>query len=331
MSRPRRHHGIEARRQATSGARTSGSGASANFLERTGLGEGPADPGNRVNTCYLLNTKSIGKDRVHVISRAGLIVLVVLSTGGGAWADQDLIKPGEETFRVKLGGIINESNTSLRLDGSSGRSREVNLEDAGLEKDSAGFLGEATWRFAANHRIGIQTFAIQRSGSKTTAQDIQLGDNVVPAGTTLSAESKSRFLIADYEYSFVKNDRLELAGLVGLYGARFKFNFNATSPVTNVDRSTDAPLPVLGASLDFFVNPRWSVALFGEGMKIKIGDVDGRVYYAGISTDYMLTRHFGLGIGYSLADLKVDVAKGDFSGRIGWRMNSLFGYGQARF
>jgi hypothetical protein len=183
------------------------------------------------------NTKSTGKDRVHVISRAGLIVLVVLSTGGGTWADQDLIKPGEETFRVKLGGIINESNTSLRLDGSSGRSREVNLEDAGLEKDSAGFLGEATWRFAANHRIGIQTFAIQRSGTKTTAQDIQLGDNVVPAGTTLSAESKSRFLIADYEYSFVKNDRLELAGLVGLYGARFKFNFNATSPVTNVDRS----------------------------------------------------------------------------------------------
>ena len=122
-----------------------------------------------------------------------------------------------------------------------------------------------------------------------------------------------------------------MAGLVGLYGARFEFNFNATSPMINVNRSTDAPLPVLGASLDYFVNPRWTVSLFGEGLKMKSGDVDGRLYYAGISTDYMLTRHFGVGIGYSLADLQVDMDKGDFHGRIGWRMNSLFGYGQARF
>jgi hypothetical protein len=138
-------------------------------------------------------------------------------------------------------------------------------------------------------------------------------------------------LIVNYQYSFIKNDSLELAGLIGVYDARFKFNFNAPSPVNNVDKSTNAPLPVLGARLDYFVTPRWTASLFGEAMAMKIGEVDGRVYYAGVSTDYMLTRHFGLGIGYSLADLQVDVDKGDFHGRVGWRMNSLQGYAQLRF
>jgi hypothetical protein len=270
------------------------------------------------------------KDKMHAISRAGLMMLT-LSASGGALADQDLIKQGEETFKINLGGIINQTNTSLRLDSSSGSSREVNLADAGLSEDSSGFLGWATWRFADKHRIGIQTFTIQRSGTRTTTQTIQLGDTVVPAGTTLSAESKSQFLIANYQYSFIKNDRLEFAGLAGLYGAGFKFNFNAPSPVINVNRSTDVPLPVVGASLDYFVNPRWTVSLFGEAMKMKIGDVDGRVYYAGVSTDYMLTRRLGLGIGYALTNLQVDLSKGDFQGQIGWRMNSLFGYAQARF
>ena len=270
------------------------------------------------------------KDKMHAISRAGLIMLA-LKTSGGAWADQDLIKQGGETFKINLGGIINQNNTSLRLDSSSGQSREVDLEDAGLKEDSSGFLGWATWRFAANHRIGIQTFSIQRSGTKTTTESIQLGDTVVPAGTTLSAESKAQFLIANYQYSFIKNDNLEFCGLVGVYGTRFKFNFNATSPVINVNKSTDVPLPLLGASLDYFVNPRWTVSLFGEVMKMKIGDVDGRLYYVGVSTDYMLTRHFGLGIGYALTDLQADVTKGDFQGQMGWRTNSLFGYAQARF
>jgi hypothetical protein len=82
------------------------------------------------------------KHKMHGISRAGLIMLA-LSTSGGAWADQQLTKQGEETFKINLGGILNQNDTSLRLDGSSGQSREINLEDAGLKRDSTSLLGEA--------------------------------------------------------------------------------------------------------------------------------------------------------------------------------------------
>lgn len=278
-----------------------------------------------------VNMNIIGRKFKTCAIDLAVVLLLAFGASDGAWADPQTIKQGEERFKINLGGIVNQNDTNLRIDGSSGQSREINLEDEGLEEDSVGLLGEVTWRFAAKHRIGLQVFAIARSGSKTTTEDLQLGDEVIPAGTLLSAESKTQFLIVNYQYSFIKNDRLELAGLVGFYGARFKFNFDANSPETHVDKSTDVPLPVLGARLDYFVTPRWTASLFAEGMKLKVGDVDGPMFYAGVSTEYMLTRHFGLGIGYSLANLELDVEKDDFRGSIDWRMNSLLGYAQLRF
>ena len=67
------------------------------------------------------------------------------------------------------------------------------------------------------------------------------------------------------------------------------------------------------------------------GLKVKINDVDGRTYNVGVSTDYMLTRNFGIGVGYSFVDLSVDVTKSGFTGHLGWKMNSVLGYAQMRF
>jgi hypothetical protein len=59
--------------------------------------------------------------------------------------------------------------------------------------------------------------------------------------------------------------------------------------------------------------------------------VDGSLYHVGLTTDYMLTRNWGLGVGYQLADLKVDVTKSGFNGHLSWRMDGYFAYVQARF
>ena len=39
----------------------------------------------------------------------------------------------------------------------------------------------------------------------------------------------------------------------------------------NIDRDTTAPLPLIGLSADFFITPRWTVSVFGQGMKFKVG------------------------------------------------------------
>ena len=47
----------------------------------------------------------------------------------------DYLVPGEETFILDLGGILNQFDTSLRLDGSTTRGSDINLERNGESKN----------------------------------------------------------------------------------------------------------------------------------------------------------------------------------------------------
>jgi len=59
--------------------------------------------------------------------------------------------------------------------------------------------------------------------------------------------------------------------------------------------------------LDWYIDPRWKVSANVDGIKAHIGSVDGSVLVAGVATEYMLTRNFGLGLAYMYSDVSVDV------------------------
>jgi hypothetical protein len=116
-----------------------------------------------------------------------------------------------------------------------------------------------------------------------------------------------------------------------LCGARFLFRFNSSTPAARHLLEHHRAAADGRSSLDTFITPRWTVPSFAEGLYLKVGDVKGSVAYLGLSTDYMLTRHFGLGLGISSAKVGVDATKNDFNGSAEWRTTSFFGYAQARF
>ena len=204
---------------------------------------------------------------------------------------QDLpIQGGTEKFKLNIGGILNQNDTSLRLQGPGGRGIEFGLEGNGVERDTWSTLASGSWRFQPNHRIGFQSFSTRRNNSRTTQQDLVIKDETIPAGTVLSTSQKTDFLVVNYQYSLLRDDRVELSGMAGIYGARFKFGFDSTSPPTNIESKTTAPLPMFGIGLDTFITPRWTFSTFFEGFALKVGDVKGSVSYIGMSTDYMLTR-----------------------------------------
>jgi hypothetical protein len=267
----------------------------------------------------------------HVI---GMTCLVLAGAcANAARADDDgMIPHGSETFTLSLGGIVNTNNTNFRLDGSHGRGTDIDLESiTGVKESVSSYLASGTWRFAPNHRIGVMAFQNDRDNSKTIDRTITIGDTVIPINTNLSTSAKTQFFIVNYEYSFVRNENMELAGVLGLYGANYKFRFSAANPIVDIDKSTTAPLPLIGLNVDFFLSPRWTASLMGEGLKLKVGDVDGSMYHVHVSTDYMFTRNWGLGLAYQVSDLKADVTKNDFNGHIGWRMDGYTAYLQARF
>ena len=99
----------------------------------------------------------------------------------------------------------------------------------------------------------------------------------------------------------------------------------------NTSTSTTVPLPLIGASVDWYINPRWKVSAGVEGIKANIGDVDGRAIVAAASTEYIFTRNLGAGVRYMYSDLSVDVTKSSFDGHVTWRMNSFSLYAKMMF
>jgi hypothetical protein len=281
---------------------------------------------------------------VRGISRIALRIApaVVLSTSMAAASAQDfisapLIKPGDETLVISLGAIGNYFGSTLRLDGRNQDGTSIDLEQNGLRKSQWSFQGGLTWRFLSRHRVDVEYFSTSRSGSQTYDTSITIGDAVYPNGATVSASAKDGFLLADYRYSFIKTDELELAGLLGVYGDRFKYSIAATGKLGDGTQSSDAsasttvPLPVIGASLDWYINPRWKISGYVEGMKVHIGDYDGHALLAAAATDYTLVRNLGIGIRYVYSDISVDVEKRDFNGNFSRRMNSVNLYARLIF
>jgi len=259
-------------------------------------------------------------------------MVVCLAAAAPALADDAPIRGGTEKFKLNLGTILNQNNTTLGIQGPQGRGIQFGLEDAtGVQRDRWSTLASGTWRFAPNHRVGFQSFSTRRNASKVIDQELVIKDEVIPVGTAVETSSKTDFLIANYQYSLIRDDRIELAAIAGIYGARFRYSFDSTNPPRDISANSTAPLPMFGISLDTFITPRWTLSTFFEGLALKVGDVRGSVGYIGMSTDYMLTRHLGLGLGVNAVNIRADVAKDDWNGSFDWRSQSFFAYGQMRF
>jgi len=140
------------------------------------------------------------------------VAFIAAAFAGPALAQDGPVRGGTEKFKLSLGTIINESDTSVRIDGPNRRGVEFNLEGgAGIQRDRSSLLAEGTWRFSPNHRVGFQSFSTRRHAEKTIEQDLVIKDQTVPAGTRLDTSANTDFLIVNYQYSLIRDDRIELA------------------------------------------------------------------------------------------------------------------------
>jgi hypothetical protein len=275
-------------------------------------------------------------------SRRALILAAAVAAASQPAVAQDFLSqqfvaPSDEVFVINLGGIVNQFDTTLRLDGSARSGTPINIENNGADDSASSFELGLVWRVAPRHRIGLIYYTSDRSGTNTYANEITIGDSTYPLGATVSINAENQFFIANYMYSMVRTPTFESALVLGIYGGKFDYTLDAVGNAGSVTAdyhksvSTGLPLPMLGITAEWSPDKRLKIAGLAQGIKAKIGDVDGSAYMLEASAEWMVVRGFGVGARFRYVDVQADVTKSDFTGNFDWKTNSVSLYGKFVF
>jgi len=277
-----------------------------------------------------------------LVRRAAAAILVLAAHAAPAsaqdfWSAPPAL-PTDEWFVLKLGGIVNRFDSKVRVDGEGRRGTEINLEGNNLDKSLASFEGAFTWRIAKKHRVDFEFYSAERSGSRDYSTTVDIGDESFPLGATVGVTSNSFVTNVNYRYSFIQEPELEVAALAGIYYGKIEYDINASGTSGGgVQRtfqksySTDIPLPMLGATVDWYPSRHWRFNARIQGIKADLDEIDGHAFLVSGSVEYMISRGFGVGMRYSYTDVEVDAAGGSFLGNINWTANSVSAYAKFVF
>ena len=256
-----------------------------------------------------------------------LMVLTSLTFTTVGFSD-DWIKPGEERFKLGGGAFLPSFGTKLRVDNKTlGTGTKVDLEDdLGFTSSETTFWVGGYWRFAAKHRLSASYYQFNRDASAVVKTEITIGDEIYPAGARLDSKFKLQVLPIYYAYSFLKREKFELAGTVGLNWTKVDFDVSGSGSLgdqdadANISEDANVPLPLIGLLFDYHFTPKWSASLLGEVFWLNI-DADtfgfsGTFINLRASTEYWFFNNVGLGAAINWFSLDVDVNDGDWRGII---------------
>jgi hypothetical protein len=251
---------------------------------------------------------------------------MLLAAASWRAAAQEVVLPGQERWTFMLGAFLPAFKTEMQVDNDQlGSGDRVDLgRDLGVDQDTSGGWFGAEWRFAPRHRVGFTYSRFTLRGDRTLDRNLQIGDEVFPAGATVSSSLRLEIAPITYSYSLLKRPQDELAITAGLHWSRLRFQAEGSASLSTVDLSRDAnakanvPLPLLGLRYDYHFGPRWSAGASLAAFALKFGEstwnFEGSLYSARLHGEYRFARNFALGAALDGFRVKVDVSRSDWNG-----------------
>jgi hypothetical protein len=248
-----------------------------------------------------------------------------------------------EKFSLSLGAFLSKTNTNVRV--GSGVGVDVDLEKAlGQNKRNTVFRAESLWRFSHNrkHRIDASWFAMRRSATKTTSQEFNIKDRddnlvTIPAGTQIDSHFNLDIIETLYSYSFLQDDRVDLAVAGGFFMMPIDFGLNAAG-FPNVERKFNftAPMPALGLRMDVALTPKWYIRSSSQIFDIEYENISGQLTQLRMAVECRPVKHLGIGVGVDNMKMELEASKDnpaniDLSGNIKFQYTGLQLYGKFLF
>jgi hypothetical protein len=257
-------------------------------------------------------------------ARALLAVLLAAANCGAA--AQDVVRSGQEKWTFMLGVFLPAFRTEMRVDNDElGSGDNVALGgDLGVDQDDSGGWFGVEWRFATRHRIGITYSRFTLGGERVIARELQIGDEVFPAGASVSSQLRLEIIPITYSYSIIMRDNDEFAFTAGLHWSRLSFSAEGSASLGTQDFAPDAsakavvPLPLLGMRYDHHFGPRWSVGANVAAFALKFGkdtaNFEGSLWGVRLQAEYRFARNFAVGAALDGFDVSVDASQNKWKG-----------------
>jgi hypothetical protein len=122
-----------------------------------------------------------------------------------------------------------------------------------------------------------------------------------------------------YTWSFLQNDRVEMAASIGAHWATADLRFEGTAVVNGDElrtaseqESTSAPLPVVGLEAVVAVTPRWRLGARAQYFGLDYSDYSGSLTDLRLLTEFRFSDFIGIGVGYTWYEIDFSVEDGDY-------------------
>ncbi len=217
---------------------------------------------------------------------------------------EDYLSPTEERVRLSLGVARLSNNTNFQIDSSTGvPGTPVNAEDQfGLDKTDYEAVIQAMVRVGERHRLRFDYFSLDRSGHTVVTDPIVFRDVVLQPGDPLDSDLSIRTFSISYEYSFIHNDKFELAGTFGVSDTDISARARVQTQARHVDQTEDqaGPFPTFGLDATYVVSKRFYFDGRAQYFKVRVDDLDGSLGIYEIDALYRLRPNISFALGYTM-------------------------------
>jgi hypothetical protein len=245
-----------------------------------------------------------------------------------------------EQFTFQIGAywadFDKEKVSSRRSDG--GPEIKIDLNTLGVDDDYTSPYFNFIWRPTKRIRTILSYFGTRNSGTRTIGRDLTYDGVTFPAGTSLHTEFEYDVYLANLGYSFVRTDQLTLGVGAGVHVVDIEVSFEGRGPRSGnqsafLETSEDvlAPVPNLWAYGAYAFSPK--LALLGDfgWLSMSYGKYDGRLLALSANLEYRFHKNFGIGAGYRILDLELDIEGSNFDHSYDLNLDGPFLYLAAGF
>ena len=226
------------------------------------------------------------------------------------------------TANVAVGGPILGVGTNVDF-----------TQTLGGDSSTDAFRLDTLYRFNERHAVGFSWYRVGLSGNKALTEQIRVGDNTIDTGATTQTSLSFNTYRLIYDYSFYRNEKVELAVSPGLYMMKTTFNLAAQGQINGVAGDTKVirenltvPLPSIGVVANYNITPKFQFQSRYDFFYLSLGSYSGSMFelYAGL--EYRVIKHFALGAAYDRlqANLRGDGHNG-FTANFSYNLLYLYG------